>query len=184
MRQKCSAASRGYIPRSIWNRVRDPLFARQAVNPASPLRSAATAGTARAFVQPTLLIGADPLDEIFTVEYFGPLLAVHVYDDADYAKMLRLVEQSTRYGLTGSIVARDPNVGVPGHGRQRGLGSARSRVGGSRNSGNPRCAARKFQPQSSRSRTGSETGNIPMATEGPRGRSPARFSNGPPGRPA
>jgi 1-pyrroline-5-carboxylate dehydrogenase len=30
----------------------------------------------------------DPADEIFTTEYFGPILAVHVYPDADYRQML------------------------------------------------------------------------------------------------
>ena len=35
------------------------------------------------FVRPTMLVGTDPADEIFTTEYFGPILAVHVYDDAD-----------------------------------------------------------------------------------------------------
>ncbi|GAB3152876.1 L-glutamate gamma-semialdehyde dehydrogenase [Micromonospora sonneratiae] len=144
--QKCSAASRAYIPRSIWNRVRDPLLATiseitygdvcadLSAFGGAVIDSRAHATISKAierargqsgitvavggdcpddegwFVQPTLLVGEDPLDEIFTVEYFGPLLAVHVYDDADYAKMLPLVEQSTRYGLTGSIVARDPNV--------------------------------------------------------------------------
>ena len=31
------------------------------------------------FVRPTVLQGSDPADEIFTTEYFGPILAVHVY---------------------------------------------------------------------------------------------------------
>ena len=34
------------------------------------------------FVRPTVLESADPADEIFTTEYFGPILGVHVYDDA------------------------------------------------------------------------------------------------------
>ena len=36
------------------------------------------------FVQPTVLECTDPADEVFTTEYFGPILAVHVYDDARY----------------------------------------------------------------------------------------------------
>ena len=34
------------------------------------------------FVQPTVMECTDPGHEVFTTEYFGPILAVHVYDDA------------------------------------------------------------------------------------------------------
>jgi len=34
------------------------------------------------FVQPTILESTDPTDEVFTTEYFGPILGVHVFDDA------------------------------------------------------------------------------------------------------
>jgi 1-pyrroline-5-carboxylate dehydrogenase len=59
------------------------------------------------FVRPTVLEAADPTDEIFTREYFGPILGVHVYDDGDYDAMLRQMEGVAPYGLTGSIIARD-----------------------------------------------------------------------------
>lgn len=59
------------------------------------------------FVQPTLLRGADPADEMFRTEYFGPILAVHVYPDGDYASMLRVVDRSAAYALTGAVFARD-----------------------------------------------------------------------------
>jgi 1-pyrroline-5-carboxylate dehydrogenase len=59
------------------------------------------------FVQPTILESADPADEIFTKEYFGPILGVHVYDDADYDAVLTQMESSAPYGLTGAIVAQD-----------------------------------------------------------------------------
>ena len=36
---------------------------------------------------PRSCVGTDPTDEIFTTEYFGPILSVHVYDDADYDAM-------------------------------------------------------------------------------------------------
>ena len=35
-------------------------------------------------MRPTVIEGTDPAHEVFTTEYFGPVLAVHVYDDADY----------------------------------------------------------------------------------------------------
>ena len=59
------------------------------------------------FVRPTVLVGTDPTDEIFTTEYFGPILSVHVYDDADYHAMLAQMESVSPYALTGSIVAQD-----------------------------------------------------------------------------
>jgi 1-pyrroline-5-carboxylate dehydrogenase len=59
------------------------------------------------FVRPTVLVGSDPADEAFTTEYFGPILSVHVYDDADYRGMLTQMESVAPYALTGSIVAQD-----------------------------------------------------------------------------
>jgi len=59
------------------------------------------------FVRPTVLQGEDPADEIFTTEYFGPILAVHVYSDDDYAQMLAQAADATPYALTGAILATD-----------------------------------------------------------------------------
>ena len=36
-----------------------------------------------------MLVSSDPADEIFTTEYFGPILGVHVYDDADWTRHAR-----------------------------------------------------------------------------------------------
>ena len=54
-----------------------------------------------------MLVGTDPADEVFTTEYFGPILAVHVYDDADYAATLDLVDRTSPYALTGAVFATD-----------------------------------------------------------------------------
>ncbi len=59
------------------------------------------------FVRPTILESADPTDEIFVKEYFGPILGVHVYDDADFDTVLDQMESVSPYALTGSIIARD-----------------------------------------------------------------------------
>ena len=59
------------------------------------------------FVRPTVLEGSDPGHEVFTTEYFGPVLAVHVYDDADYDTVLTQMESVAPYALTGSIIAQD-----------------------------------------------------------------------------
>ena len=59
------------------------------------------------FVDPTVLVGTDPADEAFTTEYFGPILAVHVYEDREYPQVLELVDRSSSYALTGAVFARD-----------------------------------------------------------------------------
>jgi 1-pyrroline-5-carboxylate dehydrogenase len=59
------------------------------------------------FVRPTVLESSNPENEIFTTEYFGPILGVHVYDDVDYSSMLTQMESVAPYALTGSIIAQD-----------------------------------------------------------------------------
>jgi 1-pyrroline-5-carboxylate dehydrogenase len=59
------------------------------------------------FVRPTILEGTDPTHDVFTTEYFGPVLAVHVFDDADYDSVLTQMESVAPYALTGSIIAQD-----------------------------------------------------------------------------
>ncbi len=143
--QKCSAASRAYLPRSIWERLRDRLveeveaiamgdptdlsnFMGAVIDERAFAKHAAALDRARStdglqilaggvaddaqgwFVRPTVVQGQDPLDEVFTTEYFGPILAVHVYDDADFQEVARGIDTSTPYALTGAVFARDRRV--------------------------------------------------------------------------
>ena len=139
--QKCSAASRAYVPRSLWEGgVRDALVAmteeveygdvtdlsvfggavidRRAYDRLSGvldrLRSSAEVlAGGRAddsegfFVQPTVAVSTDPTHEIFTTEYFGPVLGVLVYEDADWSSMLAQAADVAPYALTGSVFATD-----------------------------------------------------------------------------
>jgi 1-pyrroline-5-carboxylate dehydrogenase len=140
--QKCSAASRAYVPRSLWDGgLRDGLadrtrslsygdvtdlshfggavIDRRAFDRlATVVRGAAGAGlevlaggTAEDsegfFVQPTVLVGADPRHEYFSREFFGPVLTVHVYDDKDWDEALTLVDVTAPYALTGAVFAQD-----------------------------------------------------------------------------
>jgi 1-pyrroline-5-carboxylate dehydrogenase len=59
------------------------------------------------FVRPTVLECTDPADEVFTTEYFGPILAVHVYPDDAYAKILTQAADVSPYALTGAVLATD-----------------------------------------------------------------------------
>ncbi|WP_432180698.1 L-glutamate gamma-semialdehyde dehydrogenase [Streptomyces sp. NBC_00063] len=62
------------------------------------------------FVEPTLLEVTDPYSPFMIEELFAPVLAAHVYEDADWAQTLRLVDESTAYGLTGAVFAEDENA--------------------------------------------------------------------------
>lgn len=138
--QKCSAASRLYLPRSLWPAFRDRLVARTEVLtlgdptvPGTDLGAVITArqfakhadalGRARAeglvltggstddrvgwFVRPTVLQVEDPRSWPMTEELFAPVTAAYVYDDAEWDATLRVVDDSTPYGLTGSVFATD-----------------------------------------------------------------------------
>jgi 1-pyrroline-5-carboxylate dehydrogenase len=59
------------------------------------------------FVSPTVLQVTDPGSWPMTEELFAPITAAYVYDDAEWEATLRLVDDSTAYGLTGSVFATD-----------------------------------------------------------------------------
>jgi 1-pyrroline-5-carboxylate dehydrogenase len=142
--QKCSAASRAYVPRSLWeSRVRDELvsttrslsfgdvsedlslfggavidsravdkhrgaFDRARARPSVQfLTGGSIEDSAGYYVSPTVLVCSDPADEVFTTEYFGPILAVHVYEDAAFSAMLGQAANVSGYALTGAILATD-----------------------------------------------------------------------------
>ena len=141
--QKCSAASRAYVPASLWNNGLKEEFAAEVdalsmgdvsdlsnfmsavIDERSFAKNKAAIDRAKAdptvevvaggtyddsegyFVRPTVLVSTDPENEIFKDEYFGPILGVYVYDDADYDAMLTQMESASAYGLTGCVIAQD-----------------------------------------------------------------------------
>jgi 1-pyrroline-5-carboxylate dehydrogenase len=146
--QKCSAASRAYLPRSLWDGgLRDSLADRvrslsygdvtdlrhfggavidrrawdrlagvlraAADDPALEVLAGGSADDSEGFfVDPTVLVGPDPTHEVFSREYFGPILAVHVYDNTSsstsWDDVLTLVDGTAPYALTGAVLADDP----------------------------------------------------------------------------
>ncbi|MDT4922063.1 MAG: 1-pyrroline-5-carboxylate dehydrogenase, partial [Pseudonocardiales bacterium] len=141
--QKCSAASRAYLPRSLWTGgLKDELVAvteslsygdvtnfavfggavidRRAFDRlsgvldkmhAEPTATVLAGGKADDsvgyLVQPTVVEGSDPGHAMFQEEYFGPILAVHVYDDDDWTDTLARVDTTAPYALTGAVFAQD-----------------------------------------------------------------------------
>jgi 1-pyrroline-5-carboxylate dehydrogenase len=141
--QKCSAASRAYVSRSLWTAgVRDELAAvteslsygdvsdftnfggavidRRAFDRLSGVQDQLVADSSVSvvaggksddsvgyFVRPTVVEVSDPAHDAFRTEYFGPLLAVHVYDDANWHATLTQLESVSRYALTGAVFARE-----------------------------------------------------------------------------
>ncbi|MFC7220950.1 L-glutamate gamma-semialdehyde dehydrogenase [Streptomyces polyrhachis] len=59
------------------------------------------------FVRPTIIESTDPENEVFKTEYFGPIVAVHVYEDEAYEEMLAQMESVSAYALTGAVIAQD-----------------------------------------------------------------------------
>lgn len=139
--QKCSAASRAFIARSVWQQMGDDFLSateelrygdvtdlsnfggaliddRAFTKNVKAIERAKTAHVTIAvggeyddtegyFVRPTVLLSDDPTDESFRTEYFGPILAVHVYPDDEYDRILDVVDTGATYALTGAVIADD-----------------------------------------------------------------------------
>ncbi|MDH6244594.1 L-glutamate gamma-semialdehyde dehydrogenase [Mycobacterium sp. OTB74] len=138
--QKCSAASRAFIARSVWETMGDDFlsatdalrygdvtdltsYGGALIDSRAYARNVAVLENAKSrphvtvavggqcddstgyFVRPTVLLSDDPRDEAFSTEYFGPILAVHVYDDWD--DILDIVDTGAKYALTGAVIADD-----------------------------------------------------------------------------
>ncbi|KAJ4321803.1 hypothetical protein N0V84_005098 [Fusarium piperis] len=63
------------------------------------------------FIQPSVYLSKSLNHKIFEQEFFGPILAVHIYEDADFDNLLtKIDEQGGGFALTGSIFAADRTV--------------------------------------------------------------------------
>lgn len=140
--QKCSAASRAYIPASVWKKLEPRLveltqeikmgdvrdfrnFMGAVIHEAAFDRIVGYIDHARNssdakilaggeadkskgwFVRPTIVQVQDPKHRLMQEEIFGPVLSVFVYEDDAYEETLRLCDETSPYGLTGAIFARD-----------------------------------------------------------------------------
>jgi 1-pyrroline-5-carboxylate dehydrogenase len=140
--QKCSAASRAYVAKSLWEKIAGDLaeitngllvgdvrdhhnFTSAVIDERAYKKLAAAIEEAKAsptseivaggtyddsegwFVRPTIVKSSDPNSPGFTTEYFGPLITVYVYPDTEWDSVLDLVDSTSPYALTGSVLSTD-----------------------------------------------------------------------------
>lgn len=143
--QKCSAASRAYIPATLWDEVRALLvediqsfkmggvedfgnfinavidqkafdkisgyIERARENPKNEIVAGGGYDKSKGyFIEPTVILTRDPSSITMVEEIFGPVLTVFVYPENDFEDTLDLVDRTSPYALTGSILARDRNA--------------------------------------------------------------------------
>lgn len=140
--QKCSAASRCYIPSNLWDDVKKYLvedlksmkmgptedftnfinavideksfdkisgYIEQArKNPHNEIIAGGKYDKSKGyFIEPTVIVTKDPSSVTMCEEIFGPVVTIYVYHSENYEQTLELVDQTSPYALTGSIISKD-----------------------------------------------------------------------------
>ena len=59
------------------------------------------------FIQPTVIEVTDPGYVTMCEELFGPVLTLYIYDENKFEETLKLVDTTSPYALTGSVIAKD-----------------------------------------------------------------------------
>jgi len=140
--QKCSAASRAYIPSNLWDEVKKYLLedlksfkmggvedfgnfinavidekafasitgyiekAKQ--NPMNEIIAGGKWDKSKGyFIEPTVIVTKDPSSVTMCEEIFGPVMTIYVYHSENFEQTLELVDSTSPYALTGSVLARD-----------------------------------------------------------------------------
>ena len=140
--QKCSAASRAYLPKSLWPEIKKRYVEQvNSIKIGSPYDTSnfvnavideiafdkissfidyckaqadaelITGGgydkSTGYFIEPTTFVTTNPKFRTMCEEIFGPVLTIYIYDDNEYEQTLKLVDETSEYALTGSIIAQD-----------------------------------------------------------------------------
>ncbi len=138
--QKCSAASRAYLPSNLAPEILEKLLSvlqsmkmgsvedfsnfinavideksfdkikgyidRAAADPKAKILAGGTAGKTKGyFIQPTVIVTTDPDFVTMKEEIFGPVLTIYVYEEHKFEEILGLVDTTSNYALTGSIIS-------------------------------------------------------------------------------
>jgi len=59
------------------------------------------------FIEPTVVVTKDPKFRTMCEEIFGPFMTIYVYDENDFDGILKTVDETSNYALTGSILSQD-----------------------------------------------------------------------------
>ena len=140
--QKCSAASRAYVPSNLWDDVKEYMIEDlKSIKMGSPedfgnfvnaviderafnkitgyidqakqdsgVRLVAGGnydGSKGWFIEPTVFEVDDPIYRTMCEEIFGPVLTIHVYDEDEFEEILKVVDATSPYALTGAIFSKD-----------------------------------------------------------------------------
>jgi 1-pyrroline-5-carboxylate dehydrogenase len=140
--QKCSAASRAYIPQSLWGDLQKSMerdiksfkiggtedfsnFINAVIDEKAFDKITKYIDRAKAsddaevviggeydksegyFIHPTVILAKTADYETLSEELFGPVLTIYVYEDENWEETLKLVDSTSIYALTGSIIAQD-----------------------------------------------------------------------------
>jgi 1-pyrroline-5-carboxylate dehydrogenase len=142
--QKCSAASRVYIPNTIWPAVKERLVKEMATLKMGPTEDFTNFVNAvideRAFnkitsyidqakkdgieilsggnydkskgyfIEPTILMAPRPDYTTMCEEIFGPVLTIYVYEGKDWEGIIKTVDSTSEYALTGAVISQDRNA--------------------------------------------------------------------------
>ncbi len=140
--QKCSAASRAYIPSNLAEKIKKKLVAgvnsfrmgtvedfsnfinavideksfdkiksyidgAKRSKKASILAGGECSKKEGYFIQPTIILAEDPKYVTLCEEIFGPVLTLYVYSANEFETVLDLVDVTSPYALTGSVIAKN-----------------------------------------------------------------------------
>jgi 1-pyrroline-5-carboxylate dehydrogenase len=140
--QKCSAASRAYIPSNLWDDVKkiyvDQVNSFKVGTPGDTSNFVNAVIDAKAFtkissyidyckeqsdaeiitggnyddskgyfIEPTTVVTSNPKFRTMCEEIFGPVLTIYVYDENKFEETLHLLDETSEYALTGSIISND-----------------------------------------------------------------------------
>lgn len=140
--QKCSAASRAYIPKNLWPKIKELVindlksfkmgpvedftnfinavidessfdklvgYITQAKNnPNVEIIAGGNFDKSKGyFIEPTIILTKDPYYVTMCEELFGPVLTMFVYDEDKFEEICEIIDKTSIYALTGSIIAQD-----------------------------------------------------------------------------
>ena len=140
--QKCSAASRAYIPSNLWDNVKNLILndvkSFKIGSPEKPSNFINAVISENAFdsitsyidyvkdskdaeilvggnydknigyfIEPTIVVTSNPKFKTMCEEIFGPLITIYIYNENEWTKTLKIVDQTSDYALTGAVFSTD-----------------------------------------------------------------------------